>query len=64
MKAGVYEIVVIWGINQFIIITETAPTLPANPAKVPTEGPLNKSLDSVCRFPIANWNPNKTTATI
>ena len=47
IKAGVYDSVVMIGINQFIIITETAAILPAKPAKVPTEGPLKRSLDNV-----------------
>lgn len=46
-KAGVYESTVIIGINQFIIITETAAIEPAKPARVPTEGPLKRSLDNV-----------------
>ena len=33
---------------------ETAAMVPAKPAKVPTEGPLNRSLDMVCTLPIAN----------
>ena len=47
MNAGVYDVCVIFGINQFITMTETAPILPANPAKVPTDGPRNKSLEIV-----------------
>ena len=47
IKAGVYDVCVIFGISQFIIITENAATLPARPANVPTDGPLNKSLDMV-----------------
>ena len=47
IKAGVYESTVIIGINQFIIITDTAAIEPAKPARVPTEGPLKRSLDSV-----------------
>ena len=47
-NAGVYDPAsVILPINQFIIIGENAATVPANPAKVPTDGPLNKSLDKV-----------------
>ena len=48
MNAGVYEPPsVISPINQFIIIGENAATVPAKPASVPTDGPLNKSLDNV-----------------
>ena len=48
IKAGIYDPhSVILPINQFIIITEKAATVPANPAKVPTDGPLNRSLDNV-----------------
>ena len=48
INAGVYDPpAVILPINQFIIIGEKAATVPANPAKVPTEGPLNKSLERV-----------------
>ena len=48
IKAGVYDPpAVILPINQFMIIGEKAATVPAKPAKVPTEGPLNRSLDKV-----------------
>lgn len=63
-KAGVYETSAINGIKVFMIITENAATVPAKPANVPTDGPLNKSLDIVWIFPIANWNPKSTTLTI
>lgn len=46
-KAGVQDSTVMIGINQFIMITETAPILPPKPAKVPTDFPLNKSLGIV-----------------
>lgn len=55
MKAGVYEPpVVIFPMNQFIMMGEKAATVPAKPANVPTEGPLKRSLDNVWMFPIAN----------
>ena len=54
INAGVYDAVVIRPINQFIIIVDTAAIVPAKPANVPTEGPLNKSLDMVCMLPMAN----------
>ena len=58
-KAGVYDPpTVICPINQFIIIGEKAAIVPASPANVPTDGPLNKSLESVWMLPIANWKPN------
>ena len=58
-NAGVYDPPsVILPINQFITIGENAATVPASPANVPTDGPLNKSLDSVWILPIANWKPN------
>ena len=48
INAGVYEPpCVMRPINQFIIIGEIAAMVPANPANVPTDGPLNKSLDRV-----------------
>ena len=48
IKAGVYDPpAVIFPINQFMIIGESAAMVPANPARVPTEGPLNKSLERV-----------------
>ena len=47
-NAGVYDPpLVMLPINQFIIIGENAAIVPANPANVPTDGPLNKSLDNV-----------------
>ena len=64
INAGVYETFVIWGINQFTMITDMAATVPARPAKVPTEGPFNKSLESVCMLPMANWKPNSTIPTM
>ena len=64
MNAGVYETFVICGINQLTIITPIAPIVPAKPARVPTDGPLNKSLESVCKLPMANWNPKRTRPTI
>lgn len=54
IKAGVYDSVVIIGINQFIIITETAPILPPNPASVPTDFPLKRSLGIVWILLIEN----------
>ena len=47
INAGVYDTCAIIGIKEFIIITDTAATVPARPASVPTDGPLNKSLDMV-----------------
>lgn len=47
INAGVYDSVVILPMNQFIIIGDTAAIVPAKPAKVPTEGPLNRSLEMV-----------------
>ena len=48
INAGVYDPPsVIFPINQFIMIGEIAATVPASPARVPTEGPLNRSLDRV-----------------
>jgi hypothetical protein len=54
INAGVYESTVIIGINQFIIITETAPILPPKPARVPTDLSLSKSLGIVCMLLIEN----------
>ena len=54
INAGVYDSVVIFGINQFIIITETAPILPPKPAKVPTDFLFNKSLGMVWILLIEN----------
>lgn len=55
IKAGLYDPpVVILPINQFMMMGEKAATVPARPASVPTEGPLKRSLDSVCILPIAN----------
>ena len=54
INAGVYDSVVMIGMSQFIIITDTAPILPHNPASVPTDFPLNKSLGMVCILLIEN----------